>query len=153
MCLGDCIKKHVFKMTTFLFMILFVIMVILYVKEKNVSVSKWYGGYDINYGKRLKPRYIYSGPMIILRIVLECKLLRLIQKYSLQKTFTSKWSSYCNRKFINIFLNCIFSEWNVRWVITYGSLSVKGCSKVCGADKRDGLMLSVHSTIVGDFKL
>ena len=46
-------------MTTFLFMILFVIMVILYVKEKNVSVSKWYGGYDINYGKRLKPRYIF----------------------------------------------------------------------------------------------
>lgn len=37
MCLGDCIKKHVFKMTTFLFMILFVIMIILYVKEKNVS--------------------------------------------------------------------------------------------------------------------
>ena len=40
MCLGDCIKKHVFKMTTFLFIILFVIMVILYVKEKNVSQIK-----------------------------------------------------------------------------------------------------------------
>ena len=65
MCLGDCIKKHVFKMTTFLFMILFVIMVILYVKEKNVSVSKWHGDMTGLMENGLKRDLLYSQKIVV----------------------------------------------------------------------------------------